>query len=132
MRVGGMASRGEGERAPPPGRNDGLETLPRELGAEGIAVIGPVRDQTGQGRAPIQASIRAQAWVLSRCWPRHVQAQGGGPVDPQDISLGAEAASAATSAGSVFFLGRAPAALTCARTYCAVPSSTADTESACI
>ena len=41
---------GWGVRAPGPGRNDGLDVLLRPLGAEDVAVIGPVRDQAGQGR----------------------------------------------------------------------------------
>ena len=41
---------GMGVRAPAPGRNDGLNVPLRPLGAEAVAVIGPVRDQAGQGR----------------------------------------------------------------------------------
>ena len=36
----------------------------RQPGAEGVAVIGPIRDQAGQG-APVQALARARAWMLS-------------------------------------------------------------------
>ena len=34
-----------------PSRNDGLKAPLRQLDAEGVAVIGPIRDQAGQGRA---------------------------------------------------------------------------------
>ncbi len=42
---------GPGVRAPLPGGNDGLDALLLQPGAEGVAVIGPVGDQAGQGRA---------------------------------------------------------------------------------
>ena len=37
-------------RVPDPGRNDGHHALPRQLGAQGVDVIGPVRDQAGPRR----------------------------------------------------------------------------------
>ena len=42
---------GLGVRAPLPGGSDGLEVPLREPGAEGVAILGPIRDQAGQGRA---------------------------------------------------------------------------------
>ena len=50
LRADTILGRGLGMRAPGPGRNDGLNTPPRQLGAEGVAVIGFVRDQAGQQR----------------------------------------------------------------------------------
>lgn len=37
-------------RTPAPGRNDGLDTPPRQLGAEGVDVIGFVRDKAAEHR----------------------------------------------------------------------------------
>ena len=37
-------------RTPAPGRNDGLNTPPRQLGAEGVNVMGFVRDKAAKHR----------------------------------------------------------------------------------
>ena len=42
---------GMGVQTPALGWKDGLDAPLRQLGAKGTAVIGPVRDQAGQGRA---------------------------------------------------------------------------------
>ena len=85
---------GLGVQAPAPGRNDGLDVPLRPLGAEAIAVIGPVRDQAGQGRVdPVfhQGPGPGAVMVLAA---RHAQAQRTAPSIRQDMDLGAEAAPA--------------------------------------
>ena len=82
---------GLGVRAPVLGRNDYLDALPRELGAEGVAAIGPVGNQAGQRR------VR----------PRFHQGPGLGAVvgagrpsrARQHVDLGTEAAPATVEGG---------------------------------
>ena len=71
-----------GVRAPAPDRDDSLQTPLREPSAESVAVIGPIRDQTGQGRA-VQVFTQTRAWARAA---RHAQAQGA--VDPSGYGSG--------------------------------------------
>ena len=66
---------GLGMRAPGPGRNDGLEAPTRELGAEGVAVIGLIRDQAGWGRAGLGFHQGAGLGAIVAQTARHAQAQ---------------------------------------------------------
>ena len=77
---------GPGVRAPLPGRNDGLDALPR---AAGVAVIGRVGDQAG----PVPASPRARAWVQS-CRPSRAGA-GAGRGEPLGGGSGGQSMKAA-------------------------------------
>ena len=104
---------GLGVQAPAPGRKDGLDVPLRPPGAEGVAVIGPVRNQAGQGRADPGLDPGLGAGVARAA--RQAPAQGASPLIRQDGSLGAEA-TPVTAEGRIqpLFWG-APAALTCAR-----------------
>ena len=88
------------------GRNDGLKALPRELGAAGVAVPSPVRDQADPGRAGLGFP---RAWV--RSWrhglPRYAQAQGAALSIRQAMDLGAETAPTAAEGRIRLFFGRA-------------------------
>ena len=44
---------GLGVQASAPGRNDGLDAPWRPPGAEAVVVLGPIRDQAGQGRVAV-------------------------------------------------------------------------------
>ena len=76
-----------------PGRKDGLEALLRQLGAEGVTVLGPVGDQAGPRRVRPRChqgpGLSAVA-ALTAC-----RAQGPAASIRQDVELGAEAAPAA-------------------------------------
>ena len=50
LRAGTVLGRGLGMRTPGPGRNDGLNTPLRQLGTEGVNVIGFVRDKATKHR----------------------------------------------------------------------------------
>ena len=105
---------GLGVRAPASGRKDGLDVPLRPPGAEGVAVMGPVRDLAGQGRGgpgfpqgPGLGAVGARA-------ARHAQMQGTAPSMRQDMDLGTGLGCGPERAPPLA-LGRAPAALTCAR-----------------
>ena len=107
---------GLGVQTPVPGRNDGLNALLFQPGAEGVAVVGPVREQAGQGRAGSGLDQGPGLGAVVARAARQVQTQGASPLIRQDVVLGAEAAPAATEGGIPSpFLGRA-AALAYART----------------
>ena len=82
---------------------DGLEAPPR---AKGVAVIGPVRVQAGQGRAD-SGLDPAPGWGRGAGRPSRAGA-GGVPVDPPDIDLGAETTPVAAEGRIRLFSGRAP------------------------
>ena len=88
-----------------PRRNDGLNVPLRPPGAEGVAVIGPIRDQAGQGRVAVFPQGPGLGAVVAR---RHAQVQGTAPAIRQDGDLGAAAGAAAAPRGIRLFLwGRA-------------------------
>ena len=86
---------GLGVRAPVSGRNDGFDAPLRPPRAEGVAVIGPVGDQAGQGRVRPGFHQGSGLSAVVALAARHVQAQGTVPSIRQDVDLGAEAAPAA-------------------------------------
>ena len=105
--------RGAGDACAGTGRKDGLEALPRELGAEAPS---QARSAVRQDRdAPVQASTEVRVWVLSWRWLPVTRRRRGGPADPSGYGFGAEAAPAAAAREICRFLWGAPAALTCAR-----------------
>ena len=108
-------SGGLGVHAPLPGRNNGLDALLLPLGAEGVAVIGPVGDQAGQRRVRLgfHQGPGLGAVVALAPPPRHAQAQGTAASIRKDVDLGAEAAPAAARAGSVPSRSRARARPCC-------------------
>lgn len=63
-------------RTPGPDRNDGLNALPRPLRAEGIAVIGPGRDQTGLGRVGPSRDQDSASGAVVALVARPAQEQG--------------------------------------------------------
>ena len=64
-------------RAPDPGRNGGLGVLPRPSRAEGVAIIGPIRDQAGPRR--IRFHPGPDLGVVVARAARHAQVQGTAP-----------------------------------------------------
>ena len=94
-------------QAPASGRNDGLNALWCQPRAEGVVVIGPVRDQAGQGRASPSFDPGPGLGAVMALAARQAQTQGAAPLIRQDVDLGAEAAPAATESGiQPLFLGR--------------------------
>ena len=94
---------GLGVRAPGSVRNDGLNTPPRPPGAEGVAVIDPIRDQAGQrigSGFPQGPSLGA---VMART-THHAQAQVTASSIRQDVDLGADAAPVAAEHGLPLFV----------------------------
>ena len=69
---------GLGVQASAPGRKDGLDVPWRQPGAEAVVVIGPVRDQAGQGRVAVFPQGAGLGAVVARA-ARHAQAQGTAP-----------------------------------------------------
>ncbi len=67
---------GRGVRAPGPGRNNGLNALPRLLGAQGIDIIGRVRDQAGQRRVRPGGRPSPDLGAVAGLAAHHAQAQG--------------------------------------------------------
>ena len=94
---------GLGVHAPLPGRNNGLDALLLPLGAEGVAVIGPVGDQAGQRRVRPGFHQGPGLGAVVVLVPRHAQAQGTAASIRQN--LGAEAASAAARADPFLCFG---------------------------
>ena len=93
---------------PAPGRNDGLDAPLRQPCAEGVAVIGPVRDQAGQGRVRpgFHQGLGLSAVVALAA--RHAQVQGTAASIRQNVDRGAEAAPATAQRGlRLLVLGRA-------------------------
>ena len=79
-----------GVQASVPGRKDGFDAPLREPGAEGVAVIGPVRDQAGQGRAGSGLSQGPGLDTVVALAAGHASRAevGDGPVDPPKIWIG--------------------------------------------
>lgn len=111
---------GLGVCAPGPGRNDGLDALPRP---PGVSVIGPVRDQARPRRVR-PGFHRIRAWVLSRCWSPDTRRCRGRPLQSARMWIwGAEAASAAAEGGVRLSFFGAYAALACAPDRAVQPHS---------
>ena len=87
LRVGSVPGHGTGAA---PGRNDGLNSLLRQPRAEGVAVIGAVREQAGQRRADPGLNQGPGLGAVVALIPRHARAQGASPLIRQD-ALGAMA-----------------------------------------
>ena len=77
-----------GVRAPLPGQNDGLNVPRLPSRAEGVAVIGPVGDQAGQGR-PRPSFHQGLGAVVARA-ARQAQVQGTAAAIRQHVDLDAE------------------------------------------
>ena len=97
-----------GVRAPGPGRNDGLQALPRQSGAQGADAIGLIREQAGPRRVRSRRPPRPAPGCGCRGAGRPSRAGiESGPVD-QDADLGAEAAPATFKDGIRLIFGVRP------------------------
>lgn len=78
---------GLGVQTPAPGRQDSLNAPLRQLGAEGVAVVGPIRDQAGQGRADPSLDLNPGLGAVVALVARQAQTQGAAPLIRQAVDL---------------------------------------------
>ena len=121
-------------RAMAPNRNDGFDALLRQLGAQGVAGIGPARSVDRARQRRDRLGVHPGPGLEVRSWrgPPVTRRQGTAQSIRQDGNRGTETAPATVKGGiRPLFLGRAGRARVRARPYCSATRRTDSDRSAC-